>query len=270
MLPSAPAALDRPASWSGPATAVAVAAVAVAAGAGPVPTVAGAGLVVALVALVLGPVVVTAQRRRGARRHEAALADVEATVESWRAAAQVALAREFPTSRELADRLHDEMSLPRMPGAPAGGAGRLPWLVLGKGAVESGIRVVADHDGGVAGEADGPGGLVRRAEVLDAGPLCVDPRGGVVVEGPDVLVRGVVDGYRLQLRASGLDDRLVRRGDDPGTRPAACVVQVRRDGAAEVRRRDHVACRVAVEVSAVSVHEAPARASGSTLPGRAA
>lgn len=226
-----------------------------------------AGAVLALATRLLGDrVVAPVRRRRSERRRAADLAAVEDAVAEAKRSAQEALLATYPPTCVVADRV-------LRPGARAA-APPTGWLVLGTGRVGSGIEV-APQDAPVrsSGRRDGADGTADArgtdvAHVVDAGPLCVDPAGGVLVVGPPRPAAAVAAGYRLQIAEAGGDPGWARADaadpsrrhdpdDGPVTATAACVVEVDVTGRAVVTRRDGRACRVPVTVTAASRFVAP-------------
>ena len=226
-----------------------------------------AGAVLALATRLLGDrVVAPVRRRRSEQRRAADLAAVEDAVAEAKRSAQEALLATYPPTCVVADRV-------LRPGARAA-APPTGWLVLGTGRVGSGVEVVRQDAPGREPDRRGVADATTEAwgtdaaHVVDAGPLCVDPAGGVVVAGPRRPAEAVVAGYRLQIVEAGGDPGWARaeaadpsRRPDPddgrGTATAACVVEVDVTGRAVVTRRDGRACRVPVTVTAASRFVAP-------------
>jgi hypothetical protein len=195
---------------------------------------------------------------RARRRWLGELDDAEASCRAQLASRVRSLRHRWPTSADLVERLRRGES-PPVVGATA-------LVVLGTGAVASGVVVVGDDAAGVAGHPRVEA-LRRQVETLPDGPLCVDASGGVHVTGPPLLVESLAGGLQTQLRHRGAPPGLVTwRRAVPGSEPeggagrapdAACVVEISRRGTVVVVRRDGAACSVPVTPSWTSSLDAP-------------
>jgi hypothetical protein len=196
------------------------------------------------------------------RRLLAAFADAEGACAAQLESRRRSLSVLWPTSADLVERLR-RGDPPRVVGAPS-------IVVLGTGAVASGVVLVGDE---VADASARPRTEALRARVatLSDGPLCLDAAGGVHVRGPALLVDSLAGGYCAQLRHRGAPSELVTRqhtgaGPPPGGAgrvvEAACLVEISRQGAVVVVRRDGAPCSVPVTPSWTSALDAPGGTAG--------
>jgi hypothetical protein len=203
-------------------------------------------------------VVGRASADRARRRWISELDVTEASCRAQLASRGRSLRHRWPTSADLVERLRRGES-PPVVGATA-------LVVLGTGAVASGVALVGDEAAGVAGHPRVEA-LRRQVETLPDGPLCVDAAGGVHVTGPPLLVESLAGGWQAQLRHRGAPTGLVtwrRATSDPDPEggagrasDAACVVEISRRGTVLVVRRGGRACSVPVTPSWTSWLDAP-------------
>ena len=270
MLPAVP---PRPRARRPPVHAAGVAIVAsiVVGVSGSVPVTAVAASAVAVVAAVVGVwsvvelVGAPARIRHGRRRFEEAIASVERTIRELHRLELAELHQRFPGSAAVARAGRDVTDATSGAGATRA-SGATPYLVLGRGAVESSLRTTTPPEPRVpvrrVGSADDPAALadIRRlvdeAATLADGPLCVEARGSVGIVGPIVLARAAAQGYLLQARrlgAASLEVRHGRTSADVGRVDVLVVIGA--DARAQVVRRDGRPCRVAVDLDLVSIRD---------------
>jgi hypothetical protein len=216
------------------------------------------GAAAAGAAHVAAVLVARASADRARRRWLGELDETEASCRAQLASRGRSLRHRWPTSADLVERLRRGES-PPVVGATA-------LVVLGTGAVASGVALVGDGAAGVAGHPRVEA-LRRQVETLPDGPLCVDASGGVHVTGPPLLVESLAGGLQAQLRHRGAPPGLVtwrrsvpgdERAGGAGRAPdAACVVEISRRGTVVVVRRDGAACSVPVTPSWTSSLDAP-------------
>ena len=140
----------------------------------------------------LGPVVAVASlfdgrsarrrvRRRAVRRRRAALDAVRGQLEEELAARRRALIAAHPAPAELL----------RAPGLPVARADSALPVVLGRGAVPSGLRFEPVEDGDEE--------LVREAALLREAPVLADARGGIGVVGPQLVADALARALAVQV-----------------------------------------------------------------------
>ncbi|WP_434812425.1 FtsK/SpoIIIE domain-containing protein [Microbacterium sp. bgisy189] len=237
------------------------------------------GPLLAIASMLDGKRGVRRQRRRAAVEQRQALEEACAELDRRH---DVERTRAWGRTPGVAGYLHDPSEIWRS--VP----GRSGTLVVGAGAGPSAVRVTGGDD------ADAAGGLRRRARVLEAAPVTIDPTVGVAVVGPAVATAAVVRALVLQLclshppgavrlaavpewlvaaphaaRADGALVQVVGAGSAPAEHADIVVVQVEAGepppprcgavltlGDAGRARLDHAGSTLEVDVEALSVAQA--------------
>lgn len=206
-----------------------------------------------------------ATARREGRRFDDDLEAARASVLAHHRLERLELETLFPGSRTTARSVRDDATAGH-PGDDDPEGRRRRYLVLGRGAVESRLRLSRGAaptrrraDAGAGPDDDRVLALARLeqdAATLADGPLCIEARGVVGVVGPGVLARAAADGFRLQARMLGAGELTVRDGR---TRADAgrvdTLIEIADDGTAVVVLRAGAACRTPIELDYVSCRE---------------